>query len=273
MADQWVLPSSFVTWSDLAPASAERRLGVSVLTFAAATAVVLSLLSQRIALPNAVSTQLVLDVVGPLRQLPDIEPVIDRRDETTPPPEIPIEESLSEQPLAEPSRLDEASADQAGPDEGAGEIDPSDSSNNSAEAESPAVPGATVDWLALIPDAAATAVQNPPPEYAQFDGRPAGLEAAKLKYAPGPAPKPAVWDNVETDQLGRRILRSGNCYRVIEDDNPLRIDIFENFTQFFVFCDNEVKRGKELPWVQELRDKRGWEVDDDAGYLEQRQKR
>ena len=72
----------------------------------------------------------------------------------------------------------------------------------------------------------------------RFDGRPAGAPADSSRYAPGPVGDAPIWESVTTDQLGRKILRSGDCYRVLEDDNVMRLDIFETFTRYLVFCEN-----------------------------------
>ncbi|MEL7537559.1 MAG: hypothetical protein AAFZ58_07590 [Pseudomonadota bacterium] len=69
-----------------------------------------------------------------------------------------------------------------------------------------------------------------------FDGRPDGYGDAVARYNAAPRDSP-LWDNVETDQLGRKILRAGSCYRVVQDDNVMRLEIYETFTRFLVFCD------------------------------------
>ena len=75
-----------------------------------------------------------------------------------------------------------------------------------------------------------------------FDGRPLGAPADSSRYAPGPVGDAPIWESVTTDQLGRKILRSGDCYRVLEDDNVMRLDIFETFTRYLVFCENREEK-------------------------------
>lgn len=77
---------------------------------------------------------------------------------------------------------------------------------------------------------------------------------AAVKFRPSEAPeKKEIWDNVEKDYLGRTILVSGDCYRVIDDPSAVYRDIFENFTQFMTFCNASNSGGVELPWVADVR--------------------
>jgi hypothetical protein len=65
-------------------------------------------------------------------------------------------------------------------------------------------------------------------------------------------PKP-VWENAEIDQIGRTMLRHGNCSRVIDDPNVMRQYQFETFDQYLVTCSYHRREPKELPWVAEIR--------------------
>ncbi len=77
---------------------------------------------------------------------------------------------------------------------------------------------------------------------------------AAVKFRPSEAPeKKEIWDNVEKDYLGRTILVSGDCYRVIDDPSAVFRDIFENFTQYMTFCNVPNSGGVELPWVTDVR--------------------
>ena len=77
---------------------------------------------------------------------------------------------------------------------------------------------------------------------------------AAVKFRPSEAPeKKEIWDNVEKDYLGRTILVSGDCYRVIDDPSAVYRDIFENFTQYMTFCNVPNSGGVELPWVADVR--------------------
>lgn len=91
------------------------------------------------------------------------------------------------------------------------------------------------EWLGYLDFADEWA--EPTEDFRTLNGPPAGLEAAKERYYAAELTDPPIWGNVEEDQMGRKILRSGDCYRVIEDNNPMRIDIFETFTRHLVFCE------------------------------------
>lgn len=67
-------------------------------------------------------------------------------------------------------------------------------------------------------------------------------------------PKP-VWENVERDSLGRSILRSGDCWRVIDDPNVASQEAFREFGQFIVMCDVVGRKPRELPWVDGIRER------------------
>lgn len=71
---------------------------------------------------------------------------------------------------------------------------------------------------------------------------------------PGERP---IWENVEKDTLGRTVLRSGNCYKVLEDPNVTRRDQFEVFDQNMVQCMIPLGRRqpRELPWVAIIRER------------------
>jgi len=80
---------------------------------------------------------------------------------------------------------------------------------------------------------------------------------AAIRFRPSDAPvKREIWENVETDQLGRTILRDGNCFRVLDDPSGVNRDIFETFEQHIIFCTITLAKAppKELPWVNEVRE-------------------
>lgn len=82
---------------------------------------------------------------------------------------------------------------------------------------------------------------------------------AAVKFAPSKAPqKKPIWENVETDQLGRKILVSGDCYRVIDDPSAANYEIFRTFQQYIVYCSNPGTRPQEQPWVEDIRDRYGY---------------
>ncbi len=75
---------------------------------------------------------------------------------------------------------------------------------------------------------------------------------AKLRYSkPKFEAKKEIWDNVEKDMLGRSILRSGNCFRVLDDPNVGSQDLHREFTQNIVSCSFSFSKRppKMLPWV------------------------
>ncbi len=94
------------------------------------------------------------------------------------------------------------------------------------------------DFRALLESAASATIETHHNEYQGFDGKPNNFAewAGQAQRAAGDR---AIWENVETDQLGRKVLRNGGCFRVIEDNNVMRIDIFETFTRYIVFCDKD----------------------------------
>ena len=60
--------------------------------------------------------------------------------------------------------------------------------------------------------------------------------AEKFRASRAPVARP-IWENVEMDQMGRKILRHKGCYRVIEDNAVTRRWVHDNFTQYMFFCD------------------------------------
>ena len=64
--------------------------------------------------------------------------------------------------------------------------------------------------------------------------------------------KKEIWDNVEKDQMGRTILRAGDCHRVLEDPSAANQWLHENFTQYMIFCSNGKTIPKELPFVADI---------------------
>lgn len=89
-----------------------------------------------------------------------------------------------------------------------------------------------------------------------FDER---RRVAAVKFRPSRAPgKKEIRDNVEKDYLGRTLLRHGNCYRVIDDPSAVYRDLFESFTQYMTTCLLSSKKGRELPWVAEVREQHAY---------------
>lgn len=135
-------------------------------------------------------------------------------------------------------------------------------------AESPAVEeqatgeGAAIDWeverdeairevLDALERAAAYSV-NPPFERARRE--------ASVRFRASLAPDAInAWDRVEKDQIGRTILRlgDGSCFQVLDDPSGVNQWAFETFDSKMVFCEFYFggKKGKELPWVEIIRER------------------
>lgn len=113
------------------------------------------------------------------------------------------------------------------------------------------------DWYAQIAEAARAATAERPQTYSINPGFDAKREQAAEQFARSTAPvKRPIWENVERDTMGRTLLRSGNCYRVIDDPNVGNRDAFLVFGQFMATCERPSGRPRELPWVSELQDRR-----------------
>jgi len=200
-----------------------------MLASAAALAALLSLCR----LPSPAEVAPLLELVVELTRP---QPIVQREPEPVPPVPAPVEEQLPSAVV--PDTVTEtlpADADSAGED-------------------------APVDWevereeaIREVLDAAAREQGysvNPPFERAR--------EEAAVRFRASVAPEERhVWDNVEKDQLGRTILRDGNCFRVLNDPSAANRWAFENFDQFIVYCDFVFGRneGRNLPWVDVIRER------------------
>jgi hypothetical protein len=92
------------------------------------------------------------------------------------------------------------------------------------------------------------AIVSPSPVMAEKRRRLAGQYQPPTRAPPKP-----IWENAEIDQLGRTVLRDGDCSRVVDDPNVLRQYQFETFDQYLVTCAYYRREPKELPWVAEIR--------------------
>ncbi len=121
--------------------------------------------------------------------------------------------------------------------------------------------GERTDWYAKIPEAVAAYRDSLPREYSINPGMDERRrEAAETYYrSRAPAQRP-IWENVEKDSLGRTILVSGDCHRVIDDPNAGSREKFLTFDQFFVFCSMRKPAPQELGFVKELRNRREGQV-------------
>jgi hypothetical protein len=117
------------------------------------------------------------------------------------------------------------------------------------------------DWYALVPEAARAAIEAAPREYSINPGFDEKRRQAAEQFAPSQAPvKRPIWENVEKDVMGRTLLRSGDCYKVLDDPNVGNRDAFLTFGQFMVTCERPSDRPRELPWVSELQNRREGQV-------------
>lgn len=171
-----------------------------------------------------------IELKAPDREAPDVEqPAADERA-----PEQPLSQ------LAGPEDDSMPEPDEAGP------------------VTEPVQAKKAVDWYAELAIAAKVeSLTRPEKKYmGNLDQR---LQLAAERYyastATGPRP---IWENVEKDQLGRTLLWHGDCFRVIDDPSVMNQYLFENFTQFMVFCQTPYDVGRELPWVREIVARRSY---------------
>ncbi len=128
-----------------------------------------------------------------------------------------------------------------------------------ADAELPVEPfqdetgeGVAADWY-VAADAVieASGGQRTTPPFG--DGFAARMAVARERGLPTrpPEAKP-IWENTETDAMGRTLLVRGDCHRVINDPNVGSREAFLVFHQYLVFCSSQNPGTKELEWVREL---------------------
>ena len=116
---------------------------------------------------------------------------------------------------------------------------------------------APTDWYAQISEAASIAAAEHPEVYSINPGFDARRQYAAEHFAPSAAPvERPIWENVEKDTMGRTLLRSGDCYRVLDDPNVGNRDAFLIFGQFMTTCKRPSDRPQLLPWVSEIQDRR-----------------
>lgn len=79
------------------------------------------------------------------------------------------------------------------------------------------------------------------------------------RYLPGThEKKKPIWENVEVDTLGRSVLRSGDCFKVLDDPNVGSREAFEMFGQFIAQCTWQGRYPKNLPWVDDVLDRHAY---------------
>lgn len=160
--------------------------------------------------------------------------------EEPPAPELAADPLPEELPV-----LDEVPVDPAPPLAAAGE----------RSTPPPAVPAeqSQIDWQASLERASARTVEEHAEAvslHPEFDEL---RRIAATRYAePRTGKPPPVWENVEDDIYGRTILRSGNCYRVLDDRNVGNRYAFETFEQHLVFCEWTRAPPQEFPWIEAI---------------------
>jgi len=143
------------------------------------------------------------------------------------------------------------------------ESSPESAGPDAAPVPDPVVTEATgsTDWHALVPEMARAANEARPKEYAVNPGFDEKRRQAAEQFAPSRAPvKRPIWENVEKDTMGRTLLRSGNCYRVLNDPNVGSREAFLVFGQFMTTCERSSEAPRLLPWVSELQNRREGQV-------------
>jgi hypothetical protein len=125
--------------------------------------------------------------------------------------------------------------------------------------EDKAAVGTEVDWYAELERVSAEiAAQKAEPNSVNphFDEL---RRVARLRYGkPQNDPPRPIWENVETDYLGRTILRDGDCFRIIDDPAVGNRYVFENFQQYMVYCTYQPSKPRDLPWVKEIQSRYGY---------------
>lgn len=164
------------------------------------------------------------------------------REKPPPVPELPADPA---EPLPEELPVvEEAPVDPAPPQAAAGErsIPPPAAAEQSQ-----------IDWQASLESASAKTVQEHAETvslHPEFDEL---RRIAATKYAePRTGKPPPIWENVEDDIYGRTILRSGNCYGVLDDRNVGNRYAFETFEQHLVFCEWTRAPPQEFPWIEAI---------------------
>jgi hypothetical protein len=177
-----------------------------------------------------------LQLVPLVKDISTEEPVMDE-----PPEETPAEQMAEESPSESPSGVDG---------------DPL--LTDPVEQAAP-----TVDWYTVMQDVVqddnlfATPTMHP-----GLDER---RRVARIRFRKSNAPvKKEIWDNVEKDQMGRTILRAGDCYRVLDDPSVANQWLQENFTQYMIFCSNGKTIPKAFPFVAVVVERYAYLQQDDG---------
>jgi hypothetical protein len=123
-----------------------------------------------------------------------------------------------------------------------------------------------IDWQASLARAAADTVEA----HAEVDSLHPDFDElrriAAVRYAePRTGKPPPIWENVEQDIYGRTLLRSGNCFRVLDDTNVGNRYAFETFERFLVFCGGPRHPRQKFPWVKAIVERYPYLREPDGG--------
>jgi hypothetical protein len=123
-----------------------------------------------------------------------------------------------------------------------------------------------IDWQASLERASARTVE----EHAEVDSLHPEFDElrriAATRYAePRTGKPPPIWENVEKDVTGRTILRSGNCFQVLDDPNVGNRYAFETFERSLVFCGWRAAPRQEFPWIKAIVDRYPYLREPDGG--------
>ncbi len=208
----------------------EERLLLSFVLAAAIVAAVLALVRLPTFPPLAPVIDLVVRIVQPEQERP-----AEAVSESAP------AESIEEPATAEPAP--------AGPEQG--------SLVQAPVGLVPAAPSEGVDWDAMREGAVQQYLDRSEEAPWAFDPRVDELRReGRLRYQPPAIDRPGpIWENVERDQLGRTVLRDGDCWKVIDDPNVGSQYQFQEFGQYLTMCSFQPRAPQELPWVDTIRER------------------
>ncbi len=121
----------------------------------------------------------------------------------------------------------------------------------------PTAPSQALDLDALREETVQQYLERTEEEAWAFDPRVDELRReGRLRYQPPTIDRPGpVWENVEQDQLGRTVLRDGDCWKVVDDPNVGSQYQFREFGQYLTMCSFYRRPPRELPWVETIRER------------------
>jgi len=139
------------------------------------------------------------------------------------------------------------------PAESDSELDDPSADTSAESAARATAAGQSFDWEAAKMDAVRDAVDDMEETVSANPGFDEQRAAAAARFRASEAPvRKEIWENVEKDELGRTLLRKGDCYRVLDDPSAVNRWAFENFGQYITYCTGRKYVGKDLEWVKEI---------------------